>query len=389
MNLLRPRSARCSRSCRPGFTLIELLVVMSIIATLISLLLPAIQNARQAARRTQCLNNMRQVGLALHAFAAKTPNQQFPPYGTWGDFFVNNGNWQNGGSSGFPLRNWVVDILSELDRQDIFDRWNHDYHYRQLSIGSRGLSNRDLMENYTLKVLLCPSDQSAVGASGGLSYVVNAGYANIDGPLAGFESGWGHTSSQKRNPHDNSQPDLDLNVNGQINDAGDSDLHRRSGVMWRAVVNRTGRAAPKVSPNPSFGPGRIYDGQSNTILLTENVNAGKQHWWADPDPRNCAFVFPMDPDTSSHDASTYFASVPLDPNHTYGKINGARYGPEGERPFPNSHHIGSVNMVLCDGSARTISDDIDVSVYVRLMSPAGDQLHTVVTAQTPVDGLSF
>ena len=84
-----------------------------------------------------------------------------------------------------------------------------------------------------------------------------------------------------------------------------------------------------------------------------------------------------------------YATAPLDPRHPYGVINGARRGPEGERPFPNSRHADGVNMVFCDGSTRMISEDIDLNVYVRLISPAGDEPSLSITAQSPVDGSSY
>ena len=379
-------SVRHTRSqiLRAAFTLIELLVVISVIAVLMVLLLPAIQNARASSRCVQCLNHMRQVGFALHAYAAKNSKSQFPPYGTCGDFKNSAGIWQPGGYFGRQLRNWVVDILGELGRQDIFDRWDHTREHDSTFRGPDGISNRDLMQQYVLNVLTCPDDNTAGRIPGALSYVVNAGYANIDGSLSA-SSGWGST-----NYHNFNDPDLDLNVNGAVNDAEDQDIFRRTGVMWRTVLDRTGDGNPsRPCPNESHGPDTIYDGLSNTILVTENLNAGEKQLWGDPDPRNCAFVFPMDPNTSNWDSSTYFLSAPLDPGHSYGVINGARSGPEGERPFPNANHYGSVNMVFCDGATRTISEDIDLNVYARLITPQGDRISGSAGAQIPVSGEIF
>lgn len=361
------------------------MVVMSIIAMLMSLLLPAIQNARATARRTQCMNNMRQVGVALHAFAAKDASQKFPAYGTWGDFRRNNGSWRTGGRHGAPLKNWVVEILSELDRQDIYDRWDQTRRHDSTFDGPGGLSNQDLMSGFVLPVLTCPDDPTSQDIPGTMSYVMNAGYTNIDGSLSNLNNGWGG-----RNIHGISDPDLDLNANGTVADPDDRDLLRRSGVMWRAVVDRQPDTRnPREMPSRSYGPGNIYDGSTNTILLTENINAGEKQLWGDPDPRNCTFVVPIDPSIGGYDSTNYYATAPLDPRHPYGVINGARSGPEGERPFPNSNHFGSVNMVFCDGSTRMISQDIDPNVYIRLMSPAGDQPSTTITAQSPIDGISY
>lgn len=354
----------CCKGSRPAFTLIELLVVISIIAVLLALILPAVQSAREAARRTQCLNRMRQIALGIHGFAAKSKSGQLPAYGTWGDDVATSAT----SNQPAAMWSWVVDILPFIDKRDLYDRW--DFNLRH----SNGV-NDNLIRTSNLKVLTCPDDDSANDRDGALSYVVNAGYAGIDSlDELNRTSGWGNSNG---NYHEHDNVKIDWNSNGTVGDAEDDELTHRAGVMWREVVHRVkGKFSAK--RNQSLSLNEIYDGQSQTLLITENLHAGglasPAQMWGDPDARSCTFVLPIQRLNGA--GPRYFENPPVDPLFSKSRINGARDGNEGRSPWPSSNHPGGVCAAFCDGSAKFVSDDIDLLVYKRMISPAGARLNS-------------
>src|SRR5271165_5506214 len=181
-----------------GFTLIELLVVISIIGVLVGLLLPAINSAREAGRRAQCQNNMKNVGLALAQFS--TSKNSFPNSGiffedvtkvsltdpTTSSIYLAT-NLQNApsGLSAAALvytwaRSWVVAVLPYLDQQDLANAWDLNGNYLE----AQTTASASQASNYTigstaLQILRCPDDLNAQDGHGNLSYVVNGGFSRF------------------------------------------------------------------------------------------------------------------------------------------------------------------------------------------------------------------
>jgi prepilin-type N-terminal cleavage/methylation domain-containing protein/prepilin-type processing-associated H-X9-DG protein len=131
---------------RSGFTLIELLVVIAIIGVLVSLILPAVQRAREAARQTQCKNNMKQLGVALHSYHDMA--KSFPPGwvgatpGIGHDIF---------GMNGFG---WGAFLLPQLDQGPLYKKFNFS---KMINDNATPTSNESLLQT-TLPVFICPSD---------------------------------------------------------------------------------------------------------------------------------------------------------------------------------------------------------------------------------------
>ena len=107
---LSDRSIHSVQRQRHGFTLIELLVVIAIIAVLIALLLPAVQQAREAARRTQCRNNLKQIGLAIHNYL--DIHDRFPPGHYW------SSNTADSGGTGWL---WGTHLLPQMDQAPLYN----------------------------------------------------------------------------------------------------------------------------------------------------------------------------------------------------------------------------------------------------------------------------
>jgi prepilin-type N-terminal cleavage/methylation domain-containing protein len=365
------RHTAASRKTRRGFTLIELLVVISIIATLMSLILPAIQNAREAGRRTQCLNNIRNVTVATLNFASSNKSR-LPALG----YFPKNssGNRFNG-------RSWAVELLPFMDQQGTYDRWNKDAAFN-------AAANNGLATNLYVEAFACPNDDSAYITAGGLSYVANAGFGD-PAVIANDNGAVQHSFLQEQFDWDGDTIVNDIAAAPAVNDAEDTKITKATGVFW-AEFEGGGLLAQ--TRNASASIGKIYDGSENTIMFGENINAGGESW-ADPRTRAVGFMFPLNrtlvDETTMINPTVAIAknagvNLPAYPNE-------AKIGPEGTSPYLNSNHPGIVVISMVGGSARTISENIDKGVYLQLITPDGTRLRSIsgFLPENPLSGDSF
>ncbi len=383
------RSLILSKTSRRGFTLIELLVVISIIATLMALILPAVQQAREAGRRTQCLNNLKNITLAAISFA-EAHRGVLPSSGTYPGLDTDS----NGSKETvYPSHSWALDLLPYMDQTAVYERW---------SFGSGfNVGGNVTVGQYNFEVLTCPNDDSSVGQNGGLSYVANCGVGdtNIDISAASAPAApatpadFGHSFAAEPFVFDG----------GTSLSPANTALTKELGVFWANIDCDTPPGAGATPPsqstdNGSSNIGRIYDGAGNTIMFTENVNGGSNaatsaRTWADPSIRSCGFVVPITPVSTTtfgnlQNAIANFAG-PSNP-----RINKQKNGPEGASPSPNSRHIGIVVASFCDGTVKTLSENIDTSVYVRLVTPGAARPRTSLTAagfvpEAPLAGNDF
>jgi len=366
--------SKLCRSRRSGFTLIELLVVISIIAVLISLIAPAVQSARRAARNLQCLNNIRNVGLAIQNSAS-----------------------QNGGKLPYlddGKHGWPVKLLGLLDRPDLA---------RNVQGDTAAVRYFDTVANHVwVQVFTCPDDINHWQQPLGLSYVANAGY--IDGTL------WGGDEflplSPMANPSVHNLFSIDWNGDGVYSppagspnpDRADSVIASATGVFWRAPRSND----PSV-PQMTIDFISLGDGTGQTLLLTENLQAGS--WAGDASTQKkdrwvsmIGFGAPVAtasgrPSNAQPNGKLGAAGAPLalqtgygmsDASGDDGAVNSNPSAAIGKSPRPSSNHAGSVNVIFCDGRGGSLAETVDQTVYTRLLTPAGS-LH----GQSSVDDSSF
>ena len=309
---------------RRGFTLIELLVVIAIIAILIALLLPAVQQARESARRTECKNHIRQISIALHNY-----------HDTYTAFPI---NWRSGSWAGWNEdtcgQSWMVRILSFLEQGNLQD---------QVQWGVRERDNRAISTT-VIPTFVCPSDSTSEGRRGIEQRRANASNTNPNGinmghrravtnykACAGNNWGWGRWRYR--------QPGGRFANSWNGLDAGNGFICRRN------------RDQPILTAMSD-----IADGTSGTFALGEAVPRWCTHtWW---------YWF---------NGTTATTAIPLNAPPRPGRTLEQDWGNWPDNYSFMSRHPGGGHFAMLDGSARFVSDTINLQVYRDLGSIQGGE----------------
>jgi prepilin-type N-terminal cleavage/methylation domain-containing protein/prepilin-type processing-associated H-X9-DG protein len=311
---------------RRGFNLLELVVVLFVIALVVALVLPAINGRRTPAHRTQCLNNMRNIGIAIQNFASQNGGELPALHGDDGDPLTTSDRYQT----------WPRQLLRTLD-QSPYEREIAVVEHSDPSLPAGTLDPR------YIQVFTCPQDADSFQTPGGLSYVINAGYGffPVDRSGAVTEQGT-HSVAQ------------DWDGDGEISEQ-DRLITRATGVSWRP---------DKVIPRLTLDDIAVGDGTGNTLFLTENLHAGP---WTSSDTRALGFVIDRDRLTFNTAAGPLaLTAADLGPF----AINAAKNS-KGPVPAPSSNHGDSVNVIWADGHGTAISEAIDPLVYARVLTSQG------------------
>ena len=219
---------------RGGLTRIEVAVLLGVLALLAAFLAPAFQSARTRPRKMECLNNIRQIGIAMQNFASSN-NGVLPPLS--GDIEFSSG--RDGRMVKF-VASWPIMILPAMDNSALVKRLKQNF---VVETGQIGEVERVFVNGFT-----CPQDVDSHRQSGGLSYVVNAGFLS--------------RSLYHGDPDDlHRLGQLSWDGNDVVGETADIEVAAATGVFWRK--------------SEAFQPSLDYvatgDGTTNTLMLSENL----------------------------------------------------------------------------------------------------------------------
>ena len=303
---------------RRGFTLIELLVVIAIIAVLIALLLPAVQQAREAARRSQCKNNLKQLGLALHNYHDSL--KVFPPgmFNYIQDPYSSPGNPIQGNA-----KSWMLMILPYIDQGPLYNVFAPYF--------SSATQAYSYPQNSTvISVLMCPSDPSNPRVQAGEGFFGN--YV-----LCGGSNTWGARGTNQ-----------------------DSTGKTANGMFY---------------PISSTRLADVTDGASNTILGGEiNLPNGSgfdvRGSYYNAEHMGTLFVTANPPNSSVYDLQSHCQSGPL----PFAPCTGFGTAGPGFVGSARSYHIGGAHVVMGDGAVRFVSSNVSTTIFQALGSRNGSEV---------------
>lgn len=296
---------------RRGFTLIELLVVIAIIAILVALLLPAVQQAREAARRTQCKNNLKQIGLALHNY--HDVHGRFPP----GWIAVDPTTRLSSAHEGISGAGWAAFILPQMEQTNLYSQFNPDF-------AINAPVNVPFMNNI-LEAYRCPSDPQPdrwkISAEG------SPGNVLAELPIANYVGSFG---TGELHGCENSPGTFPVTPSGQC--IGNGAFFHNSSVRFRDFT----------------------DGTSNTFIVGERRTRPLLDWYS-------TWVG-MVPEGEEAFARILGGADHV-PNH-----------PDAHFEDYSSVHTGGAQFCLGDGSVRFLSENIDEGVFRSLATIQGNEV---------------
>jgi prepilin-type N-terminal cleavage/methylation domain-containing protein len=321
------------RIARRGFTLVELLVVIAIIGMLVALLLPAVQAAREAARKTQCLNNLKQLGIAAQNYHDSQkhlmPGARSCCWGSWQIF--------------------ILPYLEQSQLEALFDD-DEPYIIGSASDYNNGSQNSATLIQTRLQTLTCPSDVPQSLPSGELQRTQHNYLGNF-----------GNTNHLRLN----------------IPSTGGAPAIQFLGAPLPATEWKDINIPPDKTETTHFG--QIADGLSNTLLFSETVQgvSGEKldlrgfTWWG----WGAGFETSLSPNTTEPDRLQQSSSC-----NTADQSNppciGHSLPANVMRNAARSRHVGGVNATMCDCSVRFVSDDVDGLVWLALGSIDGGEVTT-------------